>query len=1372
MSILVPVTAAASVPPSRRAAIATRVRWAARGVVGVVIAAWSLLLIAWLTLHWGILPHIEQWRPQIEERASAALGVPVRIGSLSVGSSGWMPTLELKEVVLQDHQSRPALQLPRIVAALSARSLFAWELRFEQLLVDSPHLEIRRDAQGRLFVAGLELGGADRGENATANWFFRQPEFIIRGGSLRWTDEQRAAAPLSLTDVQIVIRNRLRRHEMRLDATPPAEWGDRFTLRARFTQPLLAASGDWKRWSGLVYADLPHADVSELRRHVKLPFELSKGDGALRAWLDVTEGEPRGATVDLALREVALRLGSQVLPLALEHIEGRLQAQHVDTGWTLSARQFGFVTGDGIRWPRSDLDLHWQQPDGQAPRGGDFSAQRLDLGVMAQIASRLPVGGAVRRLLAELDPHGVVTQLSARWSGALDAPQTYQVKAQLDGLSLAAKPAAAADAVGRPGVRNASISLTASDKGGDARLSMAGGALELPGVLQDPVLPMNDLRAVLQWRIDAAKEAGSAPKVSVQLKHLSFANADARGELNGQWATGPGQGVARGGRYPGHIELNGKVAHGLAVRVARYLPLGLPEDTRSYVARAVRGGTVSNLSMRVRGDLWDFPFHRIRNPKDGEFRIAAHVEDVDLAYVPSAPGVPNSASTSSKPASEPAWPAFSKVRGELIFDRATMEIRDAQAQLWGVELSKIQGGIRDLVERPVLAIDGHARGPLQDMLRFVNSSPVGEWTHKSLAQASASGGADLKLALSIPLADVDKSSVSGSVVLAGNDVRLQPDTPLMAAARARIAFTHKGMSLAGGAARVLGGDAVFDGGTQPDGSLRFSGRGTATADGLRRAGELGALSRLAASLGGQASYRMTLGIVGGHPELGITSNLVGLASALPPPLRKAADTPLALRYGNALAPESLAPGQRPRDTLRLEIGGIVSAQFTRDLAGDEPRVLRGGIGVLDALPAPASGVAANVNVPSLNLDAWQAVAERLAPASGRAGSQASTLGGYTPTAIALHARELVSASRRLSGVVAGISQEEGLWRANLDAEQLNGYVEYRAAPRGIYARLSRLSIPKSDADKVENLLDPSTATVPTLDIVVDDLELRGKHLGRVEIEAANRSAAEGREAAREWRLTRLTMTLPEAKLVADGQWAATAAGGRRRASLNFKLDIADSGALLERLGMAKAVRGGKGSLAGQVAWLGSPLALDYGSMSGQVNVSIDAGQFLKVQPGAARLLSVLSLQSLPRRLALDFRDVFQQGFAFDNLAGDVTIEQGVARSNNLRMRGVQAAVLMEGSADIERETQDLRVVVVPEINAGTASLAYAAINPAVGLGTFLAQIFLRKPLTQAGTREFRVTGPWSDPKIERVQREPGAAVPEIDSANATPSVKQ
>jgi uncharacterized protein YhdP len=375
-------------------------------------------------------------------------------------------------------------------------------------------------------------------------------------------------------------------------------------------------------------------------------------------------------------------------------------------------------------------------------------------------------------------------------------------------------------------------------------------------------------------------------------------------------------------------------------------------------------------------------------------------------------------------------------------------------------------------------------------------------------------------------------------------------------------------------------------------------------------------------------------------------------------------------------------------------------------------------------------------------------------------------------------------------VVAGASEEAGLWRANISADQLEGYVEFRPSrrrasagagpgpgPGRVYARLARLSLPKTDVAQVETTLleEHATSAIPGLDIVVDDFELRGRRFGRVEIEAANRTRRDpGREPVREWRLAKMNVTLPEAQLTATGTWgtASRLAGdpaASRRAAMDFKLEVNDSGALLERLGAGKAIRGGKGALAGQVSWLGSPFSPDYKSMDGQINVAIDSGQFLKAEPGAARLLSVLSLQSLPRRLAFDFRDLFEQGFAFDSVTGDVAMEGGVARTNNLRMRGPAAVVLMEGSADVGHETQDLRVVVVPEINAGAVSLAYAIINPAVGIGTFLAQYFLRRPLIEAGTREFRVSGPWDDPKVERVERRRGNNVSAAESPAAAAS---
>jgi uncharacterized protein (TIGR02099 family) len=1352
--------------------------------MGLLVAGASLVLIAWLSLHWFILPHIQQWRAPIEAHASRALGATVQIGRIDVRSSGWVPGIELYEVAVLDAAGRVALRLPRVVATLSPRSLLALDLRFEQLLVEGAELEVRRAADGRIFVAGLDVSGSAGGdEGAAEDWLFRQRELVIRGAALRWVDEQRAAPPLALTDLQLVVRNSLRRHAIRLDATPPPGWGERFTFEGRFTQRLLGRPGDWKHWSGTVYANLPRADVGQLKQHVELPFELSEGDGALRGWFEVRDGEPHAATIDLALRAVSLRLAADVEPLVFERVEGRLEGQRDGETTRLALRGFGFVTGDGVRWPQGDLALTLNQRAGADPTGGVFSAQRLDVGVMTQIATRVPLGAPLRKLLADVDPRGVVSDFAAQWEGALDAPEHYDVKGRMSGLALAPRASAQPRDVGRPGVRNASLELHATESGGEARLEIADGSVELPGVFAEPVVPLDRFSARLAWKIERPAGGDAPARLQVQVRDAKFANADARGDFAATWSSGDSADAAHGGRYPGRLELDGRLTNGVATRVARYLPLGIPEGTRRYVAGAVRGGTVKSATFHVKGHLRDFPFHTVRTPRDGEFRIAAVAENGTFAFLPDAP----------------EWPALTQVAGELVVDRATLEIRQARARSGALDWSGVGGAIRDLGERPVLTLDATARGPLAEMLKVVNGTPVGGWIDRSLAKASATGPAELQLGLGIPLDDAGATSVRGSLALPGNDVRLGADTPLLAAAKGRVDFTRKGFTVVGATARVLGGEAAFEGGTQADDSIRFVGQGVATGEGLRRSGELGVVARVARVLDGQAAYRVNLGFERGRTRLLVTSDLVGMAADLPAPLGKAAAAPLELRYQTSAVDEGGTDASAARERLRLDLGGVLQASYLLEHAGGSTRVLSGGIGVNAPAPTPASGVAASVVLQRLDVDAWEAVQDRVfgsaggVPASvaaasgagsGAAAGAAAAADDYVPDSVALRAQELKSGSRRLTNVTLGASDAAGLWRANVSADQLEGYVEFRPSrlrfaavagpgPGRVYARLSRLSLPKGEVDQVETLLEQPPTAVPALDIVVDELELRGRHLGRMEVEAANRIRREpGREPVREWRLAKLNLTMPEARLVANGTWGAGAtAGATKRAAMDFRLIVADSGELLQRLGVGKAISGGKGELSGSIGWAGSPLSPDYPSLSGQVNVAIDSGQFLKAEPGAARLLSVLSLQSLPRRLAFDFRDLFEKGFAFDSITGDVTIAEGVARTNNLRMRGPAAVVLMEGSADIIRETEDLRVVVVPEINAGTASLAYAIINPAVGLGTFLAQYFLRKPLIEAGTREFRVTGPWDDPKLERVERRRAqnlsAAEPPATAASAT-----
>ena len=200
----------------------------ARWSLGCLLALWLLLAVAWGALHGWIVPRIGEFRPQLEAQAARALGVPVRIGSITARSEGLIPSIELLDVALLDAQGRAALQLPRVVVALSPRSVL--NRGFEQLYIERPDLDIRRQADGRIVVAGLTFSETAGTDNAAADWLFSQGEVVIQGGTLRWTDELRGAPELALEEVDVLLRNSSWQHNMRIAATPPPAWGDRFTL--------------------------------------------------------------------------------------------------------------------------------------------------------------------------------------------------------------------------------------------------------------------------------------------------------------------------------------------------------------------------------------------------------------------------------------------------------------------------------------------------------------------------------------------------------------------------------------------------------------------------------------------------------------------------------------------------------------------------------------------------------------------------------------------------------------------------------------------------------------------------------------------------------------------------------------------------------------------------------------------------------------------------------------------------------------------------------------------------------------------------------------------------------------------------------------
>ncbi|MDP2253770.1 MAG: AsmA-like C-terminal region-containing protein, partial [Thiobacillus sp.] len=191
---------------------------------------------------------------------------------------------------------------------------------------------------------------------------------------------------------------------------------------------------------------------------------------------------------------------------------------------------------------------------------------------------------------------------------------------------------------------------------------------------------------------------------------------------------------------------------------------------------------------------------------------------------------------------------------------------------------------------------------------------------------------------------------------------------------------------------------------------------------------------------------------------------------------------------------------------------------------------------------------------------------------------------------------------------------------------------------------------------------------------------------------------------------------------------------------------------LDRFGYADTLRRGSADIHGNASWTGSPADFAFDTLAGQLDFKAGGGQFLKINPGAGKLLGVLSLQSLPRRLSFDFRDIFNQGYAFDDIGATLRIARGVVYSDDFRMRGPAAKVNMSGLADLNQESVQLRVKVIPKLSEGLAVAGALIGGPLAGVGALAAQKLLRDPFEEAVSQEYMVTGAWQEPDVKKLAR--------------------
>jgi uncharacterized protein (TIGR02099 family) len=1260
-------------------------RWSYRIAIAALFLAGLAFASTVVALRYWILPNIGQYREDIAVSITRSAGQRVTIGAIDANWERLRPHLVLRDVQVYDRQGRPALALQHVDGTLSWWTLLVGELRLHSLEIKDPVLSLRRDAEGHIFIAGIKLNQPDS-DSGFADWLLQQSRIVVRNAVVEWRDDKRQAPTLTLSRVNLRLENSGRRHRLGLQAVPPAELAAPLDIRADLKGEKVA---DLAAWTGRVYAKLDHADIAAWQAWLPFPFELRHGHGGVQAWLGFKAGGVSEVTADVRVSDVTARFSSDLPQFDLDSLSGRLGWQPLPGGFEFNAQRLSLAAKSGVRLPATDLLVRYVPAQGKKSATGEIRANGLYLEPLVKLADALPLSPEVRGNLAEIGPQGSFRDFSVKWSGDWKAPQRYAAKGGFAGLGM--KP------FGKlPGFSGLSGNLDANEKTGTLALDSHGVRVNFPDLFRDP-LEMDALTAQLNW-----KKQANGDGMDLNLTSLSLANRHLAGTLFGSYKMVGGT--------PGAIDLTGQFTRGDARQVGRYIPLTIGQSTRDWLNTALLAGRSNDVRLRLKGNLADFPF---ADGKRGLFEVAGKVTGGALEYAP-------------------GWPKIENIAVDLLFRGARMEITAHQGNTDGMQISKTRAVIPDLLSwDEILEVEGEARGPTGDMLRFIDHSPVSAMIDDFTAGMEASGNGNFKLKLVIPLRRNQDSRVAGSYQFVNNRISLGADFPALEQVNGRLDFTEASVAIPQITALVLGGPALVSGATQKDGGVRINARGRATA-----AGMLGlADQQVTRNFSGAADWRGVVSIRKKQADLLLESSLVGLAVNLPAPFGKKAADAMPLRLEKKMAGAS-------RDLLLLNYGKALAAVLSRNHENGKTTIERGAVnlGAVAALP-PQPGIWLSGELALLDLDHWRGI---LGQSSAKA-----QLPGFAGLNLKLGAVDAFG--KRFNDLRISAKMHEGTWQGKVESREFAGSVNWNSEGRGrLQARLGHLTIPDPAPAKLGVPMEvPQEKELPALDIIADSFSAKQKKLGRLELLAVQ----EGED----WRIEKLHISNPDGSLQMDGLWQ----GWRRRpmTNVNLHLEAQDLGKLLARLGYPESVRRGTAKLNGQLSWAGSPQEIDFPSLAGNLKLEAKNGQFLEIEPGAGKLLGLLSLQSLPRRLTLDFRDIFSEGFAFNSISGSARIVRGVARTDDLMLEGPAARVQMQGETDLDRETQNLKVRVVPQLGGGVSVAGAFLGGPVVGIAALVAQKLLRDPIDQIAAYEYSITGTWDNPSVVKIGGN-AAATPE------------
>lgn len=1230
-------------------------RWTA----GTFAAAVLLLGLA-TGLFRLLVPLLPQYQAQLEAWASAALEVPVTLGSYDLRWKLAGPQLEFYDADLwTPDRSERLLHADGGAVRLSLVDLARGRVRVSGLVLRGAQINIERGPDGDWRVLGREVRAVSgTGESSV----LPRGRLVLRDATVTIDDSR--GPPLRLADVQL----ELERSDDALRLNGALDLPDQRNGHLQLVLQTLPGEGD--RWEAELHGT--RFDLGLVTRFVPaLRDRLTGGttDLELSASLDGRRLQEARLVLDADRLDVRDAAGVSYL---YDDVAGRFGWHAVEGGWRLSGEDVR-IGRRGQPWPRGGFSVQLAE-DGRVVTA---KADYLRLEDLRPLLAWLPEGELRQRALA-LAPRGEIEDLEygrTPEGGAL-------LRAHFTGLAF--EPVG-----GRPGVSGLTGSVRMDGEAGRLELGASNAVATWPELFPAP-LPAAEIRGALGWQ-------RQSDGWRVLSEELLVATADLRSRAQLEM-TLPADGTSP------VLDLQLAVEDANIGGARRYMPARkLPPRVAAWLDRALAAGRVVSATASFRGPVAAFPFDN----GEGEFRARVQFDGVKLDYWE-------------------GWPAADNIEGVVEFHNTSLSGQVRSADVGGNHIAPALVNIADLREG-VIEYTGHSAGDAGAVLAFLRESGLAKRAPLLERGLESSGPSALDLDFSLPVRRLDATRVRASMHLDGATVG-------MAGLPQR--FERVEGTLSYGDAGLQGDDltALFIG--RPVGLTvapvrADDGRIAATVldlEGRFDAIDLGAGldARLGRLLQGSSVYRAQVRMPQDARSLEITvrSDLTGTAIRVPAPVAKTADAALPLDV-HARFPEA------SKVVVDATLGASAHALIEAARDGERWHMTRGAVVLGDGEPVleDDEGLVVRGQVPAFDLGAW--LDFELDEAAG-------------PPVLSfldLQIDELNAFGQRFDDVHAEVDRGASQWLIRLAGADLRGALIVPRDARAdapIIAKLDALHLAAGGGDTGGEAADPRE--LMPMRVEVQDFAYGEMRFGKLDLELTPVAGGIA--------VTRIATEAPSFTIEGKGQWLYT--GFAHRSALDFKLHSTDVRETLESLAFGTSIAANEGEIVASVAWAGPPGPRFREQLTGSVGLRVGKGQLESVQPGAGRVFGLLSVTALPRRLALDFRDVFEKGLAFDEIRGDFTLDGGSAYTNNLVLEGPAADVGIVGRTGIVLRDYDQTAVVYANFGATLPVAGAIAGGPAVGAALLLFSEIFKKPLKAMSSSHYRITGTWEDPVVERI----------------------